>query len=79
MEEHILTQKEQIRRYLAIGWELNHMEALKMFGCARLAARINDLRAEGITIDTRIVHNKITNKRYAAYRMVPEQKLSKVA
>lgn len=67
MKEHTLTQKEQIRRYLETGYEVNHMIALKLFGCARLAARINDLRAEGVPIESRIVHNRINGKHYAVY------------
>lgn len=41
------SQKSQILAYLLTGKSLTQMEALHMFGCFRLASRINDLRNDG--------------------------------
>lgn len=48
------------------GNEITPMDALNMFGCFRLGARIADLRDEGYDIKTRIAK---TDKRYAIYRL----------
>jgi hypothetical protein len=63
-----MTQREQILRHLKAGRCLTALEALRRFNCLRLAARINDLRDVGHTIQTRIVTTR-TRKRIAVYRM----------
>lgn len=40
------THNEKIKGYLLKGNTLTSLQALKLFGCARLAARIYDLRNE---------------------------------
>ncbi len=47
------------------GRSLTTLEALTMFGCFRLAARISNLRDEGMDIHTEIV--EINDKRVARY------------
>lgn len=65
------TQKEQIKEWLLRGNSLTPMDALELFGCFRLATRIFELKKEGLHIDTAMVENKATGKRYASYRLVP--------
>jgi hypothetical protein len=49
------TQCQQILGYLSRGGKLTPLEALRLFGCNRLAARVNDLRREGFSIRTNII------------------------
>jgi len=44
-----------IRSHLNRGWKLTAIDALDRYGCFRLAARINDLRNDGMDIVTRKV------------------------
>ena len=41
------SQKENIRVALENGHRITSLDALQWFGCARLAARIQELRPEG--------------------------------
>lgn len=65
-----LSQKEQILRYMEKNGVITPIEALKYFGCMRLAARISDLRQEGHNISTARVNYKTEDgipKSYNAY------------
>lgn len=62
------TQTQQIEKHLSSGKPLTPIQALNKFGCFRLAARINDLRKEGLNISTKIMTKK--GKIYASYRLV---------
>ena len=44
------TQNQKILEYLQAGGKLTPVDALGLFGCNRLAARINELRGEGFYI-----------------------------
>lgn len=44
------TQKDAIFQRLLEGKTITSMQAIRMFGCTRLAARIRELRKEGINI-----------------------------
>lgn len=46
------SQCKQIKAYLMKGGKLTFLDALKMFDCARLQARICDLRKDGMNIKT---------------------------
>lgn len=46
------TQCNMIAEYLSNGYSITSLEALKMFGCMRLASRICDLRERGYDIAT---------------------------
>lgn len=61
------TQNQKIKRHLLSGKSLNPLQALSKFGCFRLASRINDLRNEGLFINTTIVHKN--KKRFAEYKI----------
>ena len=63
-----MSQKAEIRRYLEKGKTLTPMQALGLFGCFRLSARIKDLREDGHSVITRFVTTK-SGKRIAEYRM----------
>jgi hypothetical protein len=62
------TQKQQIQAYLSKGKAITPMEALNKFGCFRLAARIADLRNEGVNIATKNVTK--AGKTYASYSII---------
>jgi hypothetical protein len=47
-----MTQKEKIKKHLMKGKSLTAIQALNLFNCFRLAARIADLRNEGMKIYT---------------------------
>jgi hypothetical protein len=64
------SQKEQILDYLKQGGSLTPMDALKMFGCLRLGARIADIKGMGYLVHTEMVHDRRTGKRYASYSLV---------
>jgi hypothetical protein len=63
-----MTQTECIRAALLSGLELTALDALHRYGCFRLAARIDELREEGLPIET--VIEKQGGKRFARYRIV---------
>jgi hypothetical protein len=49
------SQNEQIKDYLKTGKSITALDALHLFGCFRLSARIQDLEDEGLIIDTKDV------------------------
>ena len=52
------SQREQILQYLKNGNSITQMEATEMFGCTRLAARINELRDAGYPIKSKMISSK---------------------
>ena len=60
-------QNDRIRMYLETGKSLTPMDALVRFNCFRLAARIKDLRAQGVSIRSELVHKD--GKKYSKYFM----------
>ena len=61
------SQNQAILQHLQAGHALTHKDAMRMFGCSRLAARINDLRMRGYHIVTEFIADG--RKRFARYRM----------
>jgi rare lipoprotein A len=59
------TQNEQIKAYLSKGKSITPIDALTKFGCFRLAARISDLRKNGLKIVTKNV--TVSGKTFASY------------
>jgi hypothetical protein len=59
----IMTQKDQILTHLKSGKPITPIDALNMFGCFRLGARIFDIKQEGHSIKTD------QSKGYATYTM----------
>ena len=65
------THKSLIRRRLTEGGSITPLEALRDYGCYRLASRISDLRREGLNITKRMEEgvSRVTGKtvRYSRY------------
>ena len=55
-----MTQNQQIANYLNNGKAITPIQALNKFNCFRLAARISDLRNDGMNIITKIVTKDVT-------------------
>jgi hypothetical protein len=62
-----VSQCEDIKAHLQAGYSLTALEALQRFQCFRLAARIADLKKEGMHIDAVMVADEDTGKVYARY------------
>jgi len=59
-----MSQNKKIADYLNKGKKLTPIDALNKFGCFRLAARIADLRNEGMNIKTNTI--KLDNNKLIA-------------
>ena len=46
-----ITQKNEIKSHLKMGFRITAIDALDKFGCFRLAARIKDIKDEGMEVD----------------------------
>lgn len=66
-----MTQNEQIAAHLNAGNALTPLDALRLFGCSRLAARVADLKASGMAIESTMieVHGAHGKARVAQYRV----------
>jgi len=62
-----MSQNNDILRHLKAGNSITPIDALNLFGCFRLAARIYELRTKGHLIDT--VDVRSGNKIFAAYKL----------
>lgn len=63
------SQTQRILEYLESGKSISPLEALTVFGCTRLAARIYDIEEKfGIAVD-RIDRRDASGKRYSRYRL----------
>ena len=62
-----MSQNNDILRHLKTGNSITPIDALNLFGCFRLAARIYELRTQGHLIDT--VDVRSGNKIFAAYKL----------
>mgnify|MGYP002638080107 FL=1 len=63
----IVAQRDLIRDDLIAGKTITPMDALEKYGCYRLAARIGELRKEGMNIETKQYAN---DNMYAHYSLV---------
>ena len=70
-----MTQDEMILSALKAGNKLTPEDALRRFGCMRLAARINDLRGQGHRIEAEMVDvpTREGTAKVARYWMPAEQ------
>ncbi len=64
-----MSQNENIKKYLEAGHRITPIDALNLFGCFRLGARIADLKKRGMNIVTEIINDAKTGKRYAQYSL----------
>lgn len=62
-----MNQTDSIRAHLESGRDITPLEALDLYSTFRLAARIDELRAEGLDIETII--ERRGKKRYARYKL----------
>jgi hypothetical protein len=62
------TQAGRILAYLRAGHRITALDALELFGCFRLAARVHELRREGWQIIERTVETA-SGKRIAEYSL----------
>ena len=63
-----MRQVDEIRQALLDGKSITPLDALRDYGCFRLAARIDELRRQGYCITTEFQHRK--GKKYASYRLI---------
>ena len=73
-----VSQKQMILEYLELGQPITQLEALRYFGCARLGARIWDLkhdRKNPRNIVSETVVDERTGKRYASYKLIKEEEI----
>ncbi len=61
------SQNKQIIKHLKQGKTLTSLQALQLFGCARCASRIHDLRSFGFNITTNMIIKN--GKRIAEYKL----------
>lgn len=69
-----VTQEQRILAWLESGKPLTQYEAMREFGCMRLASRISDLRRRGYPIKTR---TKTVTNRYGEKTSVAEYYMDK--
>ena len=62
-----MSQCDRILIHLQSGKTINPLQALDLYGCLRLGARIYDLKRAGFDIDSRLVHEN--GVQYAEYSM----------
>ncbi len=53
-----MTQAEKIVQYMQQYGGITQLDALREFGCMRLASRISDLRRDGMNIKSEMVRAK---------------------
>jgi hypothetical protein len=63
-----MRQVDEIRQALLDGKSITPLDALRDYGCFRLAARIDQLRKQGYCITTEFAHRD--GKKYASYRLI---------
>lgn len=66
-----MSQKDKILAHLRAGRVLNPLQALKLFNCWRLSARVFELRIAGWDVRTRRLTTR-SGKIVALYHMRPQ-------
>ena len=62
------SQAQKIRNYLERGNKITPLEALNLFGCFRLSARIHDIKESGCDVNTEII--EVNGKKVAQYSIL---------
>lgn len=62
-----MSQKEKILNHLKSGRGITPLDALKLYGCFRLAAIIHNLKQEGCNIETEMMASG--GKKFANYKI----------
>ena len=76
-----MTQCEKILDYMRLNGSITQLDALREFGCMRLASRITDLKAQGYDIISKMESNKNRygdTVRYARYTLRGDIKWPKI-
>ena len=66
-----MTQNQKLLKHFRRRKTISQYEALLVYGIARLASRVDELRKAGLNIET-IMKQDENGKRYARYRLVKE-------
>lgn len=61
------SQAQRILEYLQLGNGITPLEALNLFGCFRLSARIADIKKQGYPVVSEVV--SVNSKRVARYHL----------
>ena len=72
-----MTQCEKILDYIRVNGSITPLDALREFGCMRLASRISDLKNQGYDINSMIETKKNwrgESVRYARYELKGDNK-----
>lgn len=64
------SQLTKIRKHLQSGKSITPLQALNAYGCLRLAARISELREEGMNIKSKMIYAASPAYKYASYSLV---------
>lgn len=64
-----LTQNEKVRAFLEENGCIDQMQAIHYFGCMRLAARINELKKQGMQITSKLLPSLDGTSRFAEYHL----------
>ena len=67
------SQNSRILKHLMKGKKLTPLQALNLFDCFRLSARIANLKKEGFDIKTRLI--RVHDKTFASYSLNHEASL----
>ena len=67
------SQCAKIKAWLQEGRELTSWDAIRMWGCTRLASRVHDLRNRGINIEVRM-RPLADGTRIAVYTLAKDNK-----
>lgn len=60
------SQNKGIFAYLMEGYRITSLEAMKLFGCMRLASRISDIRRDHPEVNIKVDMIKTTTKKKVA-------------
>lgn len=71
-----MSQKQLILEHLMNGHSITPLEALDLFKCFRLGARIWDLKKDGHDIKSELFYDERTDKHYEKYWIEPESQPS---
>ena len=63
------SQNKRILEHLSLGRTITSLEALSLFQCFRLAARISDLKGKGHNVQSEMVQVGSNKKKVARYSL----------
>ena len=67
------SQTSLLKQHLEAGKTITSLEALRLYGCLRLSARMHDLRSTGLGVEARTI-TTLSGKRVAEYYIRKETK-----